>query len=329
MAFDIVRLLDGTGQVVAAREYDAFGNIRTQTGDWTISDLGFHSDWVMIPNTGGTLYFTPGGRAYDTTLGRFLQRDPLAAGTSSNSYVALNNAPTNYVDPLGFATKNIGDCDMYNIVSGSYPALPAPYAGYVSSLSVELLMCLAFMESSFNPNAGSSSGAYGLTQIDQRTADQIDKVYGWPTGTTWQMIQSGDPYAQITAAMEYLAWLLGRTQGDLSQALQRYGPRDVGNGYAQMLLDCQKCLKESNALDECSYLLSKTPPNKPCPKPGNMGACFSQMTARTNAVAQQNKTYNKTHKVHHGRLWGYRELYPEGFVVPPPFVAPMKEVQVP
>jgi RHS repeat-associated protein len=99
MAFNVVRITDGAGQVVAAREYDAFGNILSETGDWTICDLGFQSNWIQMKDSGGTLYLTPSGRVYDTRIGRFLQKDP--AGSFLNPYdYALQN-PLRNVDPAG------------------------------------------------------------------------------------------------------------------------------------------------------------------------------------------------------------------------------------
>ena len=47
-----------------------------------------------------SLYITPGGRVYDSSIGRFLQKDPLAP-PGTNPYVYARNNPLRYVDPRG------------------------------------------------------------------------------------------------------------------------------------------------------------------------------------------------------------------------------------
>jgi RHS repeat-associated protein len=323
VTFSIVRITDANMAVVAAREYDAFGYIRSETGDWTISDLGFHSDWVMLGDSGGTLYFTPGGRVYDTTLGRFLQRDRLSRETSQNPYVALNNCPTNFVDPLGLDAVSLGACELYDIAWASYPVLPSRYAKYERMISPELLMCQFFLESSFN-STSHTHWAYGLGGMSPGGASDVDTfVYGRPVGQTWHEITSGDPSSQVAATIAYLARLLDWKKGDLREALKQYGPRDVGYAYPDILLDCEKCLKDSLALQECAYLLKKKGKNEECPRPHNVWACLGQMTSRIaglHAWEAKNKVTGAQGK---GKLWGYKLLYPNGFEEPEPFVEPL------
>lgn len=50
------------------------------------------------------LLITPGGRLYETEIGRFLQRDPAErnAGTEGNLCAYARNDPLGSVDPTGF-----------------------------------------------------------------------------------------------------------------------------------------------------------------------------------------------------------------------------------
>jgi len=54
-----------------------------------------------------TLYITPGGRVYDSSIGRFLQKDPLAP-PGTNPYVYANNDPLTHVDPSGAVNTPVG-----------------------------------------------------------------------------------------------------------------------------------------------------------------------------------------------------------------------------
>jgi RHS repeat-associated protein len=325
MAFNVVRITDTEGQVVAAREYDAFGNILSETGDWSISDLGFHSDWVLMKNSGGTLYLTPAGRVYDTRTGRFLQRDKLGVRTGQNRYVALNNYPTNYVNPLGLAAQPLNACELYDIARVSYPALPDKFHQYKAKISPELLMCLFFQESSFRPTA-QTPWAYGLGGMSELAATDVDRyVYEWEEGRTWKEVKSGDPSAQVSATIAYLARLLHWKGGSLRGALRHYGPIDVGYDYADMLLDCEKCLKQSNALGECDYLLQNKAEKEECPRPDNLWACLNQITGRIKALQEWKRKSEIEEAKGKGALWGYRRLFPGGFDIPRPFVQPLPE----
>jgi len=112
----VVEMTDENGDVVAGRDYDAFGQVLAETGDWSHLAFGFHPNWVQLKDVeGGRYYVTPGGRIYDTELGRFLQRDPIRLPTE-NTYVALRNNPQNVVDPWGWDGKK---------ATGSLPPWPA------------------------------------------------------------------------------------------------------------------------------------------------------------------------------------------------------------
>jgi RHS repeat-associated protein len=57
-------------------------------------------------------------RAYDPTMGRFLQTDPLGYQDSMNLYQAFNMNPFNFTDPMGDTTVNI-NIERFKMVSKS------------------------------------------------------------------------------------------------------------------------------------------------------------------------------------------------------------------
>jgi RHS repeat-associated protein len=84
-----VNLCDEDGELVGEYSYDAYGNVRAQSGDETeFSFAGEQSD----PN--GLDFLR--ARYYDPEIGRFLGRDPLGGGYG---YVLGN--PVNLTDPSG------------------------------------------------------------------------------------------------------------------------------------------------------------------------------------------------------------------------------------
>jgi uncharacterized protein RhaS with RHS repeats len=69
----VVALTDETGAVVARREYNAFGDVLAESGDWSGFRFGYQSNWMTL---NGDLYLTESGRVYDAKIGRHLQREP-------------------------------------------------------------------------------------------------------------------------------------------------------------------------------------------------------------------------------------------------------------
>ncbi|HDM77711.1 MAG TPA: RHS repeat protein, partial [Deltaproteobacteria bacterium] len=89
-----IKLIDSTGKVVWAAEYDSFGSAAVQTsqvtnnlryaGQYYDSETGLHYNWF---------------RYYDPSTGRYITLDPLRYGLNLYSY-ALNN-PIKVSDPIG------------------------------------------------------------------------------------------------------------------------------------------------------------------------------------------------------------------------------------
>ena len=94
----------GTGQtVIAARQYDAFGNVASSTGTWT-GPFGYAGGFGYQEDATGLKLL--GHRYYDSSTGRFLTRDPIKDGR--NWYAYCGNDPVGYVDVDGFSGVAVG-----------------------------------------------------------------------------------------------------------------------------------------------------------------------------------------------------------------------------
>lgn len=96
--------VDPTNAVTSDREYDAFGNVLSQTGAPLSSggyagDLGYGQD-----DESG--FKCVGHRVYDSNAGRFLTTDPACDGR--NWYAYCSNDPMGTVDPSGLAAGGGG-----------------------------------------------------------------------------------------------------------------------------------------------------------------------------------------------------------------------------
>lgn len=95
----VVALTDSRSEIVARFSYDAWGT--PESTDTGLTDFYFASGYYEAE---AGLYIL-GPRTYDPSLGRFLQKDPLAGSlldlVSQNEYVYANNDPVNKIDPTG------------------------------------------------------------------------------------------------------------------------------------------------------------------------------------------------------------------------------------
>jgi RHS repeat-associated protein len=84
--------------VMAARVYDAFGNVVTSTGAWA-GPFGYAGGFGYQQDASGLKLL--GHRYYDPSTGRCLTRDPIKDGRNWYAYGAGESAPTTMVDPTG------------------------------------------------------------------------------------------------------------------------------------------------------------------------------------------------------------------------------------
>lgn len=107
--------------VVTYRRQDPFGNTRGESVDWTATQQGFHTG-----TEDPTGLVSMGARFYDSTIGRFISRDPIQDFTDTqqiNGYNYANNNPINMSDPSGLFIRPgfingesciDGDCSYHN-----------------------------------------------------------------------------------------------------------------------------------------------------------------------------------------------------------------------
>ena len=120
-------------------------------------------------------------------------------------------------------------------------AYPAPFeADVLSSAEIEelpplLLLALVRQESAFDPAAGSTAGALGLTQVIPQTGAQIAASLG----VEWDVQSLFDPATSLRFGAHYLAAQLEGFDGDLLAALAAYnaGPGNAARWYDQQWLD--------------------------------------------------------------------------------------------
>jgi RHS repeat-associated protein len=98
------RQTNSSQTTTATRTYDAFGNVTSSSGTWNgpfgnAGSFGYQED-----ATGLKLL---GHRYYDSSLGRFITRDPIKDGR--NWYAYCGNDPVNGVDPSGLSICSVLD----------------------------------------------------------------------------------------------------------------------------------------------------------------------------------------------------------------------------
>lgn len=110
-----------------------------------------------------------------------------------------------------------------------------------NNLEPDLVAGLIWLESGGNPEAYSRSGAVGLMQVMPR--DGLAATFNCKNGSCFSdrptIEELKDPGFNIAYGTGMLADLLLR-HGDLREALQAYGPMDVGYTYADKVLGIYK-----------------------------------------------------------------------------------------
>ncbi|PRX24061.1 RHS repeat-associated protein [Orenia metallireducens] len=92
---DVIALSDENGQVVAEYDYDAWGNILSQSGSMAEENPYRYAGCYYDEETG--LYYLR-ARYYDPEIGRFIRRDTVQ---KINQYAYAENNPVMLIDPSG------------------------------------------------------------------------------------------------------------------------------------------------------------------------------------------------------------------------------------
>lgn len=104
---NVVALVNGANSSIGARyEYSPFGELLRQTGPLAARNPFRWSTKFCDYETGLTCY---GYRYYNSSLGRWLSKDPIAEAGGNNLYQFCVNAPTIKIDRLGETPLNLGD----------------------------------------------------------------------------------------------------------------------------------------------------------------------------------------------------------------------------
>jgi hypothetical protein len=117
-----------------------------------------------------------------------------------------------------------------------------------SSLSAELLLCLIWKESGFDPDEkNSKSSATGLMQMTRGAVEQVNK--STPKGTHFKHSEMTDSAKNIQCGTYYLKIRIDWAGGDTKKGMEGYG---TGPGYADNILVCEDCVKKTpNTTDDC------------------------------------------------------------------------------
>ena len=98
---DVIALSDELGNIVAQYDYDAWGNILSQSGSMATENPYGYAGYYYDEETG--LYYLR-ARYYDPEIGRFIRRDTVQ---KINQYAYAENNPVMLIDPIGYSPSTV------------------------------------------------------------------------------------------------------------------------------------------------------------------------------------------------------------------------------
>jgi len=179
-------------------------------------------------------------RYYQSKIGRYYQVDGLGFTGAIELYQYSRNNSLRFTDPKGLLSyEQIKSLVVANNFSGN---------------SNELITCVIWKESSFNPGVtgtpfrnrrGVPQVARGLMQVTQDAAKDAGFDYN----------RLFDPAYNIQAGSTYLKLRIEWEGGNTVRGLNGYG---TGPGYANNILKCVRCLKDKGcAPQECLNIIHR------------------------------------------------------------------------
>jgi hypothetical protein len=117
-----------------------------------------------------------------------------------------------------------------------------------STLSTELLLCLIWKESGFNPaDKNASSSATGLMQMTKGAVEQVNK--STPKGIHFKHSDMTDPAKNIDCGTRYLQMRIDWANSVVKDGIDGFG---TGAHYSDNILDCERCIIKTPAdTDPC------------------------------------------------------------------------------
>ncbi len=221
-------MVDNTGTVRGRYDYDPYGRRTRVSGsyDAAFGYAGYYYDTGSGLNL--TLY-----RAYDADTGRWPNRDPLEEDGGINLYEFVKNSPISWFDSDGAAPMSCSDITQ------------AINNNNQSGLDPDIIKCIAYRESGFNPTA------LNKPKHGQRPSS-AEGLMGMTDGAT--MEAGGEPSMMGNAGYNIYygskyAGMMVRRYHDLTKGLDHYGT-GVGTGYGKAIQDCANCLKKKGNCDK-------------------------------------------------------------------------------
>lgn len=249
------------GAVVWSAKYQSFGEA-TVNASSTITNNLRYSGHFYDQETG--LHYN-WNRYYDPILGRYIRKDPIGFKSSDkNLYNYAYNNSVIYIDPWGF--KSLTYEEATALVNKYKNEIMVERNIEIYENSTELIVCLMYKESSFDPNAiptcpeGEKCSARGAFQITEATAKDA--------GYDHSKISNPSSQANIEYGIKAGVYILYQKtywnwygKGDIRSGLMYYhGNKDpsVNKSYADSILNCEKCLKnKEQCINNCLELTHK------------------------------------------------------------------------
>ncbi len=98
----VTSLTDASGALLNTYVYDSFGNVASSTGN--VSNPFQYTGRDYDPETGLGFYRA---RYYDSSIGRFINEDPIGfSGSGTDLYAYVGNSPVSLIDPFGLCPPN-------------------------------------------------------------------------------------------------------------------------------------------------------------------------------------------------------------------------------